>query len=161
LAIIPSCATGHFPERPATGQRIEPDNGTSGSSTLEITNGLSVDAAVRLVDTSSNVSSRFVYIRAHDLYKIENIEASTYWLRYASGLDWVANCVDFVRDENIDEFEQPFPFRQDTVQESNYVKDTWTEASASLNPVPEGTAKTRKIDRKRFLEGDQHFSIQP
>jgi hypothetical protein len=161
MSIIPSCAEGRKPERPYTGERIEPDVGASGRSTLEITNGLSVDAAVRLVDTSTNRTSRFVYVRAHDMYKIEGIEASTYWLRYASGLDWIADCVDFLRGESIDEFEQPFPFHQDTVQEGNYLKGTWTEASASLNPVPEGTAKTRKIDRRRFLEGDQHFSLQP
>jgi hypothetical protein len=161
LNIIPSCAEGRTPERPYTGERIEPDVGTSGRSTLEISNGLSVDAAVRLVDTSSNRTSRFVYIRAHDMCKIEGIEASVYWLRYVSGLDWIPNCVDFLQEESIDEFEKPFPFHQETFQEGNYLKDTWTEATASLNPVPEGTAKTRKIDRKRFLEGDQHFSLQP
>ena len=161
VVVVPKCAEGHSPERLATGERIEPDEGISGKSTLEITNGLSLDAAVRLVDSSTNKTSRFVYIRAHDAYKIEGIEPSTYTLRYASGLDWITNCADFLRSENMDEFEESFPFRQGTVDEGDHLKKTWTEGSASLNPVPEGTARTRKIEKRRFLEGDQRFSLQP
>lgn len=161
LNITPPCAVGRTPERPNTGERIEPDVGTSGRSSLEISNGLSVDAAVRLVDSFTNTTSRFVYVRAHDKYKIEGIEPSTYYLRFASGLDWIPACGDFLQDENINEFEETFPFQQETVKEGDYYKTSWTKASASLNPVLEGTVSARKIDRERFLQGDPHFSAQP
>lgn len=159
--ITPPCAVGRTPERPNTGERIEPDVGTSGRSSLEISNGLSVDAAVRLVDSSTNTTSRFVYVRAHDNLKIGGIQPSTYYLRFASGLDWIPACADFLRDENINEFEETFPFQQETVKDGDYYKTTWTKVSASLNPVLEGTVSARKIDRERFLQGDQHFSVQP
>ena len=144
-APVPACAVGRKPERPATGSRIKPDEGTSGGSSLEITNGSDLDAAVRLVDNFTNRASRFVYVRAKEKQLLNAIEPGSYSLRYASGSDWTEACLDFLRDEDLEEFEEPVTFR------AGYIS-TWT---VSLNPVPEGTAKTRKIDRKRFLEGDR------
>src|ERR1017187_4691808 len=54
VVIVPKCAEGHNSARPTTGERIEADEGTSGQSILEITNGLSADAAARLLDNSTN-----------------------------------------------------------------------------------------------------------
>jgi hypothetical protein len=115
LVLIPSCAIGHSPERPESGERIEPDNGTSGEATLEINNGLTVDAVVRLVDSSTNTTSRFVYVRANSVYKIVGIEPSEYFLRYMTGSDWIPNCVEFQKDEDIDEFEKTFVFEQSRI----------------------------------------------
>ncbi len=161
LVLTPECAEGHNPERPATGMRIEPDEGSSGASTLRIMNGLDVDAAVRLVDTSTNRTSRFVYVRANDAYTIEEIEPGTYSLRYATGSDWIAACGEFQRDEEIEEFEESRAFQERVFDEGGYHHHTLTEAQASLNPVPQGNARTRKIDRRRFFQGDQHFSLAP
>jgi hypothetical protein len=160
VLLVPACAIGRSPERPETGDAIEPDNGTSWESTLEITNGLNVDAAVRLVNSSTNITSRLVYIRAKTAYKIQSIERGEYYLRYVTGEDWIPNCADFQRNEDVNEFEKTFSLQQNMVEEADGYKKTWTEASASLNPVWNGTARTRKIDKKRFWQGDQHFSVQ-
>jgi len=142
---------GHTPERPYTGVRIEPDEGTFGNSKLEITNGLSVDAAARLLDNSTNRTSRFVYIRARDVYAIEGIEPGTYSLLFLSGSDWVAACGEFQRNEDIQEYEQPLEIEENAEYRTGY--------KATLNPVPYGNARTKKIDRRRFFQGDQHFSL--
>jgi hypothetical protein len=150
IVVTPACAVGQIPIRPETGYRLADDERTSGESSLEINNGLNVDAVVRLVDTNTNRTSRLVYVRAKDVYTIGQIEPSTYSLRFVSGLDWIPACMDFLRDSDMSEFENQRVFREGYVSK-------WT---VWLNPVLYGNAKTRKIDKKRFLEGDQHFSLQ-
>jgi hypothetical protein len=149
VVILPKCAEGQAPERLNTGERIEPDQGTSGESSLEVTNDPITDAVIRLVDTATNLTSRFVYLRAGDVYTIPGIEPGTYSLRFASGLDWFPTCAEFIKNGNIDEFPKPLVF------EEGY-KTTW---KATLHGVPFGNARTNKIDKRRFLAGDQHFSL--
>jgi hypothetical protein len=141
---------GQTPERPETGAAIEPDVGNSGDSSLEVNNGTNLDAAIRLVETSTNTTSRFVYIRAHKVYTIEGIGPGTYSLRYALGRDWIDACRDFVRDESLHEFPNERTF------EENYTT-TW---QVTLHGVLLGNVTPRNIDKKRFLEGDQHVSVQ-
>jgi hypothetical protein len=149
IPLVPPCAEGQSPERLETGKKIVPDEGTSGRSVLEITNGTNFDAAVRLVDNSTNGTSRFVYIRAMNDYTIEGVEPGTYSLLFATGSDWIATCADFQRDEDIREFEQPLVFEQNEEHVTHY--------KVSLHRVLHGNARTKKIDRKRFLEGDRRF----
>jgi hypothetical protein len=161
LIVTPKCAEGQTPVRLRTGERIEPDEETSGDSTLKVMNGLNVDAVVRLIDASTDTTSRFVYVRANEDYMIEGIKPGTYDLLYETGSDWISNCGEFQREEEIDEFEESHTFQQRVFEEGGYEHHTWTEARVSLNPVFRGTARTRKIDRKRFFQGDRRFSLQP
>ncbi len=135
-------------ERPANGDPIEPDDGTSGSgrSKIEVTNGLTVDAAARLQINSSERTSRFVYIRAKDFYTMEGIEPGTYSLLFASGSGWIAKSDCFQDHEDIREFEEPLKVEEST--------DSRTSYRITINPVPHGNARTKKIDRKRFLRGN-------
>ena len=153
--LIPPCADGQIPEQPETGERIAPDEGTSGESTLEVTNGATLDAVLRLLDSSSNRTSRLVYIRAMNVYTIRGIEPGTYDAIFESGSDWVPTCVGFLHDSSVDEFDEPLIFQQGISDDEH----SWTEGSVTLNPVPQGNAKIHKVDRKRFLQGDQHFSL--
>jgi hypothetical protein len=145
----PKCAEGHSPERLATGMKIEPDGDNSGQSKVKIINGTSSDAAVRLIDNSTNTTSRFVYIRSRESSSIEGMQPGTYSLLFASGSDWVSSCRQFLREENIQEYEKP------VVIEEGY------NYSATLHAVPTGNVRAKKIDRKRFLQGDQQFSLRP
>jgi len=149
--ILPPCAVGQTPERPETGYRIADDEGTSGESTLEITNGRSVDAVVRLVNVATSRTSRLVYVRGKDAYTIDGIEPNTYSLIFAAGTDWVSACADFERDEDIQEFLKPLIFEETEEDRTRY--------KVTLHTVLHGNARTKKVDRKRFLEGDQHFSL--
>lgn len=153
VVVVPKCAEGQKPEELYTGERIEQDEGTSGQSMLEITNGLREDAAVRLLDNSTNQTARFVYIRANDSYTIEGIEPSNYALVFASGSDWIPACGEFQRDEEIQEFEKPLQFEESDEKRTRY--------RVTLHPVLNGNIRANKIDRKRFLQGDQHFTLPP
>jgi hypothetical protein len=156
---IPLCAQGQQVERPQTGTRIEPDQGTSGSSKLAINNGTQKEAVIRLVEKATGRTVRFVYIETGKKYTFGNIESGTYLLRFASGYDWVPACRDFLREPDYSEFENSLSFQ--AVMPSDGQDGYTTKYEVSLNEVPLGNARKRNIDRKRFFEGDQYVAISP
>jgi hypothetical protein len=154
--VIAACAQGQQFERLATGARIEPDGEATGPSELTVSNGTARDAAVRLVEMDSGDTARFVYIEAGHQYTLTGIEPGTYALRFASGQDWVAACHDFL-ETDYSEFESALVFK-DVMLDSGRNYNT---IHVTLNPVPLGTARTRTIDRKRFLDGDRLAVTEP
>lgn len=157
LAIVPPCAQGQQAVRLPTGTRIEPDGEASGPSELSVSNGTTSDAAVRLVKRDSGNTARFVYIAAGDNYTLTGIEPGTYGLLFVSGMKWVPECRDFL-DAEYFEFESALVFK-DVVLGSG--EENYNTMHVTLNPVPLGTARTRRIDRKHFFEGSQRFKPQP
>jgi hypothetical protein len=156
---IPPCARGQQVERPQTGTRIEPDQGTSGSSKLTISNGAQREAVIRLVQKANGRTARFVYIEAGKKYTLGKIESGTYLLRFASGYDWVPACRDFLREPDYSEFENSLSFQ--AVMPTDGQDGYTTKYEVSLNEVPLGNARKRNIDRKQFFEGDQYVAISP
>jgi hypothetical protein len=156
VVVTPACAVGKQPERPETGYAIESPEGTQGESTLEIKNGSPLDAAVRLFSTSPNRSSRFVYVRSHDSYTLQEIQPDTYSLVFDLGNQWISDCGQFLRDEVIHEFEKPLTFERKETNEAVYA----TATTVTLHEVPFGNVRTKRIDRKRFLQGSRRYSLR-
>jgi len=158
---LPPCAQGQPVERLFTGQRIEDDDHTDGTSTLLVTNGTGYDAAVRLVNSLSGRTTRFVYVQAADAYKLSDIEPGSYRLIFMTGADWVVACRGFLRAPSYSEFEGELVFKFSSTQDEDAVTTWTTHGEVTLNPVIGGNAKLRKIDRKRFFEGDQYVAVDP
>ena len=157
--LFPPCALGHQPERLVTGERIEDDEGVSGRSELKISNGTSHDAAVRVVDNATSRTARFFYMQVGDEYILEGIEQGAYQIRWASGFDWVPACKDFLREAGYSEAARPLWFK---VELDDYGREiSATRHNVTLYVVPGGNLGKRAIDRKRFLEGDQHVAVGP
>jgi hypothetical protein len=123
--------------------------GTSGPSTLEISNGGSHDAVAKLLDTSNPTPAspkgrviRFVYIRAQSKFTLTGILPGSYVLRFATGTDWDDGAHAFRRDQAFYEFDDRFDFE---ITGTFYT--TW---SVTLNPVPGGTATTNSISAAAF-----------
>ena len=74
---------------------------------------------------------------------MEGIELGTYSLLFASGSGWIARSDCFQDHEDIREFEEPLQIEESTAR-----------YRITLNPVPHGNARTKKIDRRRFLRGN-------
>jgi hypothetical protein len=154
---IPPCAVGEHPERLFTGEGIVEDEGTTGYGTLSVDNGTQYDAVVRLAEMYSGRTARFVYIQARDSYTLTGIEPGFYYIRFLLGRKLVTRCVDFLEGEDSQEFERAFSFAENDA--GDYIE--YDKARVTLYPVLGGNAKTRRITRKRFLEGDQHFVVAP
>lgn len=152
--VIPlSCPEQYEATVIVTGERLEDDNGTLGASIFVVENGTSFDALVRLADTSSHRTLRLVFLTAGDSYTFEGIEPGIYSAMFLLGKGWVQECFDFQREAGYQEFQQPLRFDE----EESYAT-RWT---VTLQPVLGGTARTRKIDRERFFEGDQFVRVEP
>ena len=147
----PPCAQGREPVRLKTGERIEPDGGTSGASNIQVMNGGGLDAAVKLVDSVTGKTSRFVYVQAGHSFTIEGIETGAYLLQFEYGSDWIPECHQFVRSSEYVEFASPFVFLDDRMR----------FYEVTLSPVVGGRTLTRRIEPKRFLGGGQDNGISP
>lgn len=145
------CVQGHEPVRLKTGERIVPDGVMSGQSNIRIMNASGLDAAVKLVDSVTGKMSRFVYVQAGHTFAMEGVGTGAYLLQYQFGRDWIPECHEFVRDSVYGEFTDPFVFLDDRIR----------FYTVTLSPVIGGKTRTRKIDRKRFLAGDQDTAASP
>ena len=145
------CVQGHEPVRLKTGERIAPDGVMSGQSNIRIMNASGLDAAVKLVDSVTGKMSRFVYVQAGHTFAMEGVGTGAYLLQYQFGRDWIPECHEFVRDSVYGEFADPFVFMEDRIR----------FYTVTLSPVIGGKTRTRRIDRKRFLAGDQNTAASP
>jgi hypothetical protein len=159
--VIPPCAVGQEIDRPFTGDSLE-DAGAkdpSSDSYLEILNGESEDAAVRLADFSTGKKVRFVYIRAGDTFSITGIDPGMYSVLFESGRDWVPACRGFIRGQDIQEFDKPLEFNVRAQVNDSGVEVFSTQGSITLYTVAHGNAKIHAIDRNRFFRGDQRLTL--
>ena len=112
-----------------------------GEGELTIENGTQADAVAKLVNIQLDKSIYTVYISAGHSYKIKNINTGGYKLIFAQGQGWDEASNKFF-NEGASQFEEPLSF---TIQNGYY-----TTYSVTLNPVPEGTAKTHNIPQENF-----------
>lgn len=148
---LPPCAQGREPSRLRTGERIEPDGEMSGQSNIRIVNASDLDVVVRLVDSVTGKTSRFVYVQAENSFAMEGIEAGAYMVRFQYGKDWIPECNGFIRDCVYGEFSDPFVFFDDRIR----------FYTVTLSPSIGGRSRTRRIDRTKFLDGDQSTRNYP
>lgn len=117
-------------------------SGSTGESTLTVTNGTSQDALVRLVVASTGETARLVHVGRQNGWTIEGIAPGSYLLQFALGTDWDTVLARFQRNTSFKEFEDPFDF---TV--SGGFVTTW---EVTLNAVPGGRAQTDTISADEF-----------
>ena len=129
-----------------TGSQIQPPSRAGGRGYLDVTNGTSRDAAVKLVDIGSGTVLRFVYVKANDRVRLDGIEPGSYRVRFATGQDWDTAARRFRREPGYTEFRDPFDFRETrTVEGIRY-----TTEEITLNAVRGGNAPSNTIDESRF-----------
>lgn len=161
IELRPTCAIGQEPERLPTGEDVEPEQEAIGECRLIVKNGSGHDAAVRLMDFDSGQTIRFVYVRSGDSYPILGIGDVTASVRFETGADWIPACKGFIKGQDIEEFDDLIRFRVRTDEDEDSITTYSTHASLTLNPVIGGNAKTHRIDRNRFFQGDQYVRLAP
>ena len=143
-------ATPVGPTAPAvslpTGSQIQPPSRAGGRSYLDVINGSSRDAVVKLVDIGGGAVLRFVYVKANDRVRLDGIEPGTYRVRFATGQDWDTTARRFRREPGFTEFRDPFDFRETRTAEGI----RYTTGEITLNGVRGGNAPSNTIDESRF-----------
>lgn len=141
---LPPCARGQQATRLTTGERIEPDGPQSGQSNIQVMNGSDLDAAVRLVDSTTGKTERFVYVAAGHTFALEGIQTGSYLLRFELGSGWITACRGFLRHSVYGEFSDPLVFLDGRIR----------FYTVTLSTAVGANTRTRRIGRARFLQGD-------
>lgn len=137
-----NCPTN--PHSLPNGARLQPDVGISGHGTLTVDNGTSDDATVELVDTDSEDTSRYAYIRAHQKLTMTGIEVGAYHLMFSLGSNWLED--DFTCSPSYSEFENEMVYSEPVV--GNVHK--FHEMTVTLHRVLQGNARTRTLSRADY-----------
>lgn len=129
-----------------TGTEIIPAVGPTGLGTLTIKNGTGEDAAVKLDDTKTKLSARFVYVRGGDEFTVKGIGSGVYFLRYTQGSDWDPGNHTFRKSPTYSEFEQTLDFNERRTDTGVAYHDY----TVTLQKVLHGNARTRRITKEQF-----------
>jgi hypothetical protein len=149
-------------ERPAsynslpTGTRLQKDLGATGRGELGVENGTSEDAVVRLSLYGTGQTVRWFFVQAHSSAHIGEIQQGTYRLTYTTGLNWIEADDAFSWNPSYNEFERTIDFREES--DSGGVK--YHAITVTLNPVPSGNVRTKRITRDEFMKGHHHLAFQ-
>jgi hypothetical protein len=146
-----SPAPNHPPVSLENGTELMGFDGT-GLGSLTIKNGTGLDAVAKL-RTSADVNVYKVYIKAGHNWTIGKVPSGTYTLLFGLGVDWDAVSGRFLGRRTYSKFAETFAFTE-TPQIDGIVYSLF---EVTLNPVPEGKARTLSIDEKEF-EGNGYRS---
>ena len=131
---------------PPTGTNLKQPKGQSGRGTLKVINGTNHDAVVRLADESSKKTRRLVYVRANSEFTIEGIGVCNCLLQFSLGTDWDKSKRKFLSGKSYFKFNDLLEFKETRTN----LEIKWSIFEVTLNPVPEGNAKTTEIDESEF-----------
>ncbi len=114
-----------------------------GHGTLEIENGTSNDAVVKLVKRGEPHASCVVYVSARNMTKITSVPQGVYSVVFALGLRWNGNTQRFRELKWFGRFDDPLQFVSPSLAE-------YTAYSLTLHPVAGGNARTSVIEAWQF-----------
>ncbi|MBW4650688.1 MAG: hypothetical protein KME06_18660 [Kastovskya adunca ATA6-11-RM4] len=128
------------------GTDIIPPQDSEGLGALKIVNGMTDDAAIKLVDSVSGKTRRFVYVQANQKVTIEGISPCNCILKFTLGKDWEQTKQSFLQNPSFSQFSKPLDFRE--IEKESGVE--WMKYEATLHPVPHGSARTKPIKARDF-----------
>jgi len=131
--------------RPETGDVLVGHNGR-GLGQLSVSNGLSVDAIVRVRKVGSVGSYREVYVRAGGSVSIGSISPGDYEVLFATGYDYAPRLKKFLSNASYQKFDESFSFYQ--IREEGGIR--YRTYQVSLNKVLNGTASSSTTDENDF-----------
>ncbi|CAN5436321.1 hypothetical protein BH10ACI2_BH10ACI2_01610 [soil metagenome] len=131
--------------RPATGTVLARTGGR-GLGQLNVSNGLGVDAIVRLRDSNTGKTVREMYVRTRDRSTLSGIAPGDYEIVFSTGYDYSASTKTFTRSASYEKFDRIFTFTQ-TREASGTRYDI---AEITLDKVVNGTLTSSAINSSDF-----------
>jgi len=145
---VPSPSPTPTPEtvRYSTGTNLIRPEHTGGHGALRISNGTGNDAIAKLVDISTNKTSRLVYIQASTVGTITGIGSGRYTLKFSLGSGYDPSNSKFLYSQSFSQFDEILDFSVSRTADGI----RWMDYEVTLNPVPGGTARTSAISQADF-----------
>lgn len=135
--------------RITNGQMIR-NSGLYGMGQLTVKNGLSIDAAAKLISKRDNSLLAFFTIASFNQFTLEGVNDGNYRLIFCIGEDWDQDRAVFTRPKGCSEFEQPMTFTTTSEYRSRAVFKRYSILEVTLNPVPGGNIRTHRLSQQEF-----------
>jgi hypothetical protein len=119
-----------------------------GPGSLQVANGNSQDAYLKLADSSKLVAA--FYVKSNSTFTLKRIPDGVYQLLFVSGDDWDAKTKTFTRNASFTKFDRDLEFVTSRQTKGGRIYTRYTRFRVTLNPVIDGTAKTSAIDDREF-----------
>lgn len=123
-----------------------------GNGTLEIDNGTSRDAVVKVVDQRTQHAIEACYISAERKVSIGRIPDGVFTVYFASGSDFDSTLGGFTRDKSCSKFVDALAFTTEVRHTADGLNTQSTIFTLTLHPVVNGNAKTSSVDEAEFLK---------
>lgn len=130
------------------GTHLTPPPDLQGHGRLIVNNGAPRDAAVKLVDSTSGETIRFVYVQAKHDVTLKNLPPCNCIFKFTSGTDWDEQARKFLQNPYFSQFTDPLTFKEIKTEEG--VK--WQGYKVTLHSVPAGNAQTTPISESDFKD---------
>jgi hypothetical protein len=129
-----------------TGTRLMEDHATTGHGELEIVNGTRYDASLVVIDASTQLQVRKVYIKAQDALTLGRLSSGEYSVFFQTGEDWDNSTEDFNRHASYYEFGKNLAFEETSDSEAIH----YERHSITLHPVPSGNVHSTSLSKSQF-----------
>jgi hypothetical protein len=123
-----------------------------GRGQLTIKNGLSLDAAAKLIDKQNNLCKAYFYISSGSPFTLTGVPDGNYRLLFGIGEDWDQATEFFTRNQAFSEFNKPMDFVTFQEQRGDSIYKNYTVMEVPPHPVPGGNIRTHSISEKEFQQ---------
>ncbi len=130
----------------SNGFEIIPPQDSPSLGTLKIINGITKDAAVKLVDNSSKKTRRFVYVQANHEALLKKISPCGCSIRFTLGKNWNQGKRSFSQNPSFFKFNNRLDFKETKTAAGVQ----WMNYTITLHSVPTGNVKTAPISERDF-----------
>jgi len=129
-----------------TGTRLIADHLTTGHGELEVINGTRYDACLIVMDASTQLQVRKVYLRARDSLTLGRLSSGEYSVFFQTGEDWDNSTEDFNRHASYYQFGTNLTFEETSDAEAIH----YQHHAITLNPVLSGNIQANSLNKAQF-----------
>jgi hypothetical protein len=150
-AIIQGQALKHLPNdtRPQSNYVLKDSLSSTGyKSSLQLMNGLTEDAYVKIVKDNHCVAS--FYVRSNSNFTFAGIPNGSYRVMYCVGFGWDGTSHDFRRGRSATVYDDPLVYATRTVDSATVRTTYYDEMSLTLHKTLSGNATTSEITPEEF-----------
>ncbi len=121
-----------------------------GRGSLQVANGTSSDAYLKLVNSVSPKLVAAFYIKSDSTFILKGIPDGEYQVLFVSGEDWDAKTRIFTRNASFTQFDRSLNFVTTSQTNRRGIYTRHTRYKLTLNPIVGGNATTSAIDEQQF-----------
>jgi hypothetical protein len=119
-----------------------------GHGELTITNGLTEDAFVKVVEGSKLMAA--FYVRGNSSFSINDIPDGSYAILYRTGYGWLEHQRDFERGKGAAKFDNNLVYTTRIQKEGNLIRTYYDTITLTLHKVVDGNAPAEDISDDEF-----------